>query len=257
MVGDVEPLPSRIVLDLVATDLADAEVLRFGSPEVAAAHRRGRQHREALRQRDPRVRLGTQQIEQHPFLGVVGTGRIPGRRPDALVLLLDQAPVVERLIACIAPELRAHPLVQPLGECLGQAVRQGLGQNRAVVVVGPLELRDQRVEPVARGDRERAHVVRAHRSPWARRSRPGAGWGGPEASASAVGGCGRSPGAAFGRGHRYRADVVAFTIGRPDTKDSPRLQETITDDPIEQLLRVARTDSSPPGRPWDRSRMAG
>ena len=49
--------------------------------------------------------------------------------------------------------------MHPLGEGLGQAVGQRLGQDRRVVVVGRLELGDDLVEPVAGGDRERADEV--------------------------------------------------------------------------------------------------
>ncbi len=47
----------------------------------------------------------------------------------------------------IAPEFLAHPLVQVLGESLGQTVAQGLQQDRAVVVVARLEGRGPGQDP--------------------------------------------------------------------------------------------------------------
>ena len=49
--------------------------------------------------------------------------------------------------------------MHPLGEGLGQAVRERFGEDRRVVVVGRLELRDQHVDAVPRGDGERTDVV--------------------------------------------------------------------------------------------------
>src|SRR6185369_14310379 len=88
--GHVQPLSPRVVLDLVALDLADAEVLRLRPPEVVPADRRAGQHRVALGQRDPGIGLGAEQIEHGLLLGVVGARRISWRRTDALVLLPDQ-----------------------------------------------------------------------------------------------------------------------------------------------------------------------
>src|SRR5207302_10380933 len=61
-------LARRIVLDLIALDLADAEVMRFGVTEIEAADRGARPHREAFGQRhtDP---LAVDQLEQRTLLG--------------------------------------------------------------------------------------------------------------------------------------------------------------------------------------------
>src|SRR6266542_1223538 len=80
--GHVEPLPPRVVLDLVALDLADAEVLRLRVPEVVPAHGGAGEHGVALGQRDPRVGLGAEQVEERALFGMVGAGGIPRRRPD-------------------------------------------------------------------------------------------------------------------------------------------------------------------------------
>src|SRR4051812_15194178 len=74
----VHALPAGVVLDLVALDLADAEVLGLRVPEVVAAHGGRGEHREALGQRDPRIRLGAQQVEQGALLGVIGARGIAG-----------------------------------------------------------------------------------------------------------------------------------------------------------------------------------
>ena len=85
----------------------------------------------------PVARLDVEQLPDRLLLGVLGAGRVAGRRPDARVLLGDQRVVVEVLVRGVAPELPAHPLVQPLGERLGEPVGERLQHDRAVVVVGP------------------------------------------------------------------------------------------------------------------------
>ena len=69
---------------------------------------RAREHRVRLGQADPGARLRLEQLEQRALLGVVGAGRVAGRRADALVLLRDQRLVVERLVRRVAPQLAAH-----------------------------------------------------------------------------------------------------------------------------------------------------
>src|SRR5215210_140016 len=88
--GDVHPLPPGIVLDLVALDLADPEVLGLRMPEVVAADRRRRIHGKALGQRDARVRFGAEQVEQQPLLRVIRTGRVARCRTNALVALVNE-----------------------------------------------------------------------------------------------------------------------------------------------------------------------
>src|SRR5450759_4028000 len=78
-------LATRVVLELVAADAADAEVVRLGAPEVEAGDRRRRQHRERLGEADPGARLGLEQREQRRLLGVFRAGRVAGGRSDALI----------------------------------------------------------------------------------------------------------------------------------------------------------------------------
>ena len=58
--------------------------------------------------------------------------------------------LVRRLVRRVAPQLAADELVQPLGEGLGQPIGEGLGEDRRVVVVGGLELGDERARADAR-----------------------------------------------------------------------------------------------------------
>ena len=91
------------------------------------------------------------------LLGVVGAGGIAGGGTDAAVFLVDQVVGRERLVAAVAP-FPPGLLVQHLGERLGQAVGQGLGHDRVVIVAVPLEL---------------ARPVRRRRSRSSRRRRRG------------------------------------------------------------------------------------
>src|SRR5258705_1791179 len=107
---DVYALAPVVFLDLVELDLADAEVLGLRVPEIPAADGRRWQHREALGQGDARVGFRPEQVEQRALLGVVGAGRVARRWPDALILLVDQGGVVERLVGGVAPVFAAHAL---------------------------------------------------------------------------------------------------------------------------------------------------
>jgi hypothetical protein len=145
--GDAHPLAPGVVGELVLADPAEPEVAGLGMPEVEARHRRRREHRADLREADASPRLGIEEREDRPLLGVVRTGWIAWRRPDPLVALGDERVVVQRLIGRVAPEPPADLLVEPLGEGLGEPVGEGLGQDGRVVVVGRLEPGDELVEP--------------------------------------------------------------------------------------------------------------
>ena len=160
--GDRDPLPRRVVLELVAIDAADAEVVAGRVPQVVPRYRRSGQHRARLGQLHAGACLRIEELEQCPLLGVIGAGRIAGRGTDALVALRDELGIGQLFVRCIAPQLTADALVEALGECLGQSVGQCLGEDRRVVVMRRGELGDQpvrAVETVARRDRERADVI--------------------------------------------------------------------------------------------------
>src|SRR5512144_2825705 len=107
-------LAPGVILDLVALDLADAEIGALRMAEIKPAHRRARPYGEALGQLHADA-LGLQQLEQRALLGVVGLPRITRRRADAAIFLGDQLAAGERLARGAAPELLAHALVQSLG----------------------------------------------------------------------------------------------------------------------------------------------
>src|SRR5882672_6089446 len=87
-----------IILDLVALDLADAEIVAFRVAEIEAAHGGARPHRKALGELDADAALDVEQAEQRLLLGVVGLRRIPRRRPDAAILLGNELDVAQLLI---------------------------------------------------------------------------------------------------------------------------------------------------------------
>ena len=60
----------------------------------------------------------------------------------------------------IVPQVGANPVVQILGKGFGQAVGQGLEQNRAVVVMGGQKLRFLGFDVQAGGDGKQANIVR-------------------------------------------------------------------------------------------------
>ena len=107
--------------------------------EVQAADAGRRVHREAFGELDAGRSLGIEQLEERALLGVIGLGRIAGRRADAAVFFVDQLFVRELLARAIAP-VAAGLRVQLLGERLGQPVGERLGHDRVVIVVLAVEL---------------------------------------------------------------------------------------------------------------------
>src|SRR5262245_27759068 len=83
--GDGPVLARSIILDLVALDLADAEVVAVGMAEIEPADRRPWPHGEALGELDPDAALGVEQREQRRLLAVVGLRRIAGRGTNAAI----------------------------------------------------------------------------------------------------------------------------------------------------------------------------
>src|SRR4051812_4363709 len=231
-------LAPRVVLDLVTPEAPEHEVPRPRMREIQPAHRGTRPHGHALGELDPGGRLDVEELPDGLLLGVLGAGRVARCRPDAVVLLGDQPVTVEVLVRGVAPELLAHPLVQPLGERLGEPVGQRLEQDRAVVVVGLLEGRDPLGGPEAGRDREGAHVV-AQPGPL-RRDEVGQGL-----ARRAVPALGLLPELVQGRPHRpprlvgVDLDVVAVhLVGREQAQHAVRPQPLLRDDPVEHGLRV-------------------
>jgi hypothetical protein len=83
-----------------------AEAAALQQQQLMEAERKQREKEAELERR--RV----EQLEQRALLGVVGAGRIAGRRPDADVLLGDQLVVRQYLVGGVAPQLAAHLRVQ-------------------------------------------------------------------------------------------------------------------------------------------------
>src|SRR5262249_49425163 len=75
---DAPALARRVISDLVALDLADAEVMALGVAEIEPAHRGARPHREALGELDADPALAVEQREQRRLLAVVGLRGIAG-----------------------------------------------------------------------------------------------------------------------------------------------------------------------------------
>src|SRR5215471_906299 len=152
-------LTPGIILELVALDLADAEIVALGVAEIEPAYRCAGPHREALGELHPDPPLALEQREQGCLFAVVGLRWIAGRGTDAAVALADQLGVAERLLRGIGPELLAHPLVQALGEGFCQPVRQRLDHDGGIIVVGPLEALRHVVLTDARRHHEGTDVV--------------------------------------------------------------------------------------------------
>src|SRR5271154_7138396 len=98
-----------IVGDLIAADLAEAEIAGFGMGEVEAAHAGAGPHRIRLRDQHAGVCLHVEQAPEGALLRVVGARRVTGRRPDPAILLMDKVLVAQAFLATVTP-LLAHSL---------------------------------------------------------------------------------------------------------------------------------------------------
>ena len=126
---DRHALARRVVLDLIALDFGDAEIMRLRMGDVEAGDRGGRPHRVALGELDPDRPLGVEQPEEGRLLGMVGLGGIARRGADAAIGLGDQLLGRERFVRRVAPELAADACVHRLGEGFRQPVAERLDQN--------------------------------------------------------------------------------------------------------------------------------
>ena len=79
-----------IVGDLVAVDLAEREVARFGVGEVEAAYAGAGPHGEGLGDQHSGVRLDVEQTPDRALLGVVGAGGVAGGGADAAIFFVDE-----------------------------------------------------------------------------------------------------------------------------------------------------------------------
>src|SRR5258706_1050775 len=79
-----------IIKDLVAINLADAEMLRLRVREIKSAHGTGGPHRVTFGELDAGVLLHVEQVPKDSFLGVVRARGVAGGGADASVLFVDQ-----------------------------------------------------------------------------------------------------------------------------------------------------------------------
>ena len=89
---------------------------------------------------------------------MVGLGGVARRGTDATIFLLDQFFLRQLFFLAVTP-FPANALMQKLGECLSEAIRQGLGHDRVVVIMLSFKAANQLISAVSRGDREDAQVI--------------------------------------------------------------------------------------------------
>ena len=108
-------MPGRVIHQLVTADLANPEIFCLGMRKIKAAHACTGMHRKGFGQLDACVLLRLEQIEQHSFLSVIGTGGITGSRPDAAIFFADKIGLGQLFAA---PESPGDPslLVQIFGK---------------------------------------------------------------------------------------------------------------------------------------------
>src|SRR5262249_20458248 len=119
--GHSPVLAGGIVFDLIALDLADAEIIALRMAEIEPANGSARPHSKAFGQLDPDPPLALEQGKQCRLLAVVGLRGIARRGTDATIFFSDQLCIGERFVRRVGPEVAAHALVQSLGESFGQS----------------------------------------------------------------------------------------------------------------------------------------
>ena len=91
---------------------------------------------------------------------MIGLRGIAGCGADAGVLFQDELVGRKLFVRRITPEFAAHAGVHALGKGFGEPVRQRLGEDRGIVVIGVLETVGDDVLADARGNHEGADIVR-------------------------------------------------------------------------------------------------
>src|SRR2546423_2296600 len=126
--------------------------------KVEAADRAGWPHGAALGELDSGGFLNVQQFPKNPLLSVIRTGRVTGGRPNAAIFLPDQLLIAEIFRFAVAP-LLARSFVQAFSKGLGEAVSQGFGHDRIIVVMILLEAGAQFVHTKTRRNSEGTEVI--------------------------------------------------------------------------------------------------
>src|SRR5215831_2057708 len=93
--GHAPTLAGGVVLDLIALDLADAEIVALGMAEIEPADGSARPHGEALGELEPDPPFAVEQRKQARLLAVVGLRGIARRRTDAAIFFPDQLHVAQ------------------------------------------------------------------------------------------------------------------------------------------------------------------
>src|SRR5262249_29782157 len=83
-------LARRVVLDLIASDLADTERVAVRMAEIEAGARGPGPHRKAFRQAHADPPLAVEQTKKGRLLGMIGLRRIAGRRANAAIFFGDE-----------------------------------------------------------------------------------------------------------------------------------------------------------------------
>src|SRR4029079_787787 len=139
---------SCIILELIAPDFRDSEILAVAVAEIEARNRRGRKHREILGERNF-ARAFAEHLEERRLKAVIRARWVTGRGADPVIFLPSQL-FVRQMLLRIAPQALAHLGVEDLGEALGEAVGERLQKDVVVVVNGllePLEMRLEAMDP--------------------------------------------------------------------------------------------------------------
>mmetsp|Transcript_8971 Transcript_8971/g.24160 ORF Transcript_8971/g.24160 Transcript_8971/m.24160 type:complete len:407 (-) Transcript_8971:3069-4289(-) len=151
-------LPDGIVVHLFLGYLSHGEVVRHWASKVQARDGCRWKHGHRLRQLHSNLLLDVHQLPHALLLRMVWLRWVAGRRTDALVLDLEQIIDVELLVLGISPNILANNLMEFLGKCLGEAIRDCLCHDVVVIIASGLVLLGQLFHAEGRVGK-RAHIV--------------------------------------------------------------------------------------------------
>src|SRR5262249_48241608 len=146
-----------IIGDLVAVDLAKAEVSRFRMCEVEAADAGTRPHGKRFRESHASVCLDIKQSPDSSLHSVIRASRVSRSRSNATILLVNELFGAQMFIASVSP-FAPYALMQVFSECFRQAIREGFGHDGVVIVVLGAESVAQFRQSDAAGYRESPDV---------------------------------------------------------------------------------------------------
>src|SRR5690606_14553148 len=103
--------------------------------------------------------LHVQYLPDAYFLQMVGTGRIPGCRPNSFIAFFDQFFVSQIFISCVSPIFNSHLPVKIFCKSFSKPVREGFYHYRIIIVMICLKFLSKLLCTKTCGHTKTTHIV--------------------------------------------------------------------------------------------------